>query len=126
MANYVITNQELTTSRVSGAEVVKITLRDIESRDEYVCYVDSSMDNFVLWEEIITQPWKGFIITGLKRKRNYGRYKNEILNADYEPIILVETADAKQLHKKVLAHWAREDFRQTPFGRLFDDKDDDK
>lgn len=119
MAYYAIINQEFGTSRKSGAEMITLTLIDLETREEYKSYIDSSMENFCLWAEIITQPDKGFVVTGLKKKRSYGRYNHEILNADSEPIIVAEYPDVKKMEKKFRQYWAKEDFKQTPFGKFF-------
>lgn len=116
---YAITNQEFGTSKKTGAEMITLTLLDLETREEFRSYIDASMDNFCQWAEIITQPDKGFVVTGLKKKRSYGRYNHEILNADAEPIIVADYPDIKQMSKNIQRQWAKEDFAQTPFGRLF-------
>lgn len=119
MAYYAITNQEFGVSRKSGAEMITLTLIDIETRDSYRSYIDSSMDNFCLWEEIITHPERGYVVTGLKKKRSYGRYNHEILNADCDPVIVAEYPDVKQMERNLRKHWAKIDFKQTPFGKLY-------
>jgi hypothetical protein len=119
MAYHAIINQEYTVSKISGAEMVTLTMLDIETREEFRSYVDASMENFCHWEEIITQPEKGFVVTGLKKKRNYGRYKHEILNADCIPVIVAEYPDVKKMERRLRQQWAREDFANTPYGKLF-------
>lgn len=122
MAYYAIIKQELGVSRKTGAEMITLDLVDVETREEFRCYVDSSMDNFEQWAEIITQPEKGWIITGVKKKRSYGRYNHEILNADSDPTIVVEFNDHRQMTKRLYQAWAKEDFRNTPYGKLFGDE----
>jgi hypothetical protein len=119
MAYYAIINQEYGTSRKTGAEMITLTLVDLETRDEYKSYIDASMANFCQWADIITQDHKGFVVTGLKKKRNHGRYNHEILNADCEPIIVAEYPDVKKMEKNLRKHWAKEDFAATPYGNLF-------
>jgi hypothetical protein len=119
MAYYAIISQELGTSKKSGAEMITLTLIDLETREEFRSYIDSSMANFCNWAEIITQPEKGFVVTGLKKKRNYGRYNHEILNADCEPVIIADYPDVKKMERKLRQQWAREDFNNTPYGKLF-------
>ena len=119
MAYHAIVNQKLSVSRKSGAEMVTITFWDMETREELVCYVDSSMENFEKWAEVITQPEKGFILTGMKRKRSYGRYNHEILNADSDFTIVYEHPNVEVFKKKIQKMWAKEDFEATPFGRMF-------
>jgi hypothetical protein len=119
MAYYAIINQEYGTSKKSGAEMITLTLVDLETREEFRSYIDSSMENFCNWAEIITQPEKGFVVTGLKKKRNYGRYNHEILNADCEPVIIADYPDVKKMERKLRQQWAREDFNNTPYGKLF-------
>jgi hypothetical protein len=121
MAYYAITNQEFGISKKTGAEMITLTLLDIETREEYRSYIDASMNNFTHWEEIITKPQCGFVVTGLKTKRNYGRYTHDILNADCEPVIVQEFPDVKLMERNLRKHWAREDFANTPFGRLYGD-----
>jgi hypothetical protein len=121
MSYYAIINQEYGISKVTGAEMITITALDVETREECLSYVDSSMENFVHWAEIITQPEKGFVVTGLKKKRNYGRYKHEILNADCQPVIVAEYPDVKKMERRLRQQWAKEDFAATPFGQLFGD-----
>jgi hypothetical protein len=120
MAYYAIINQEYGISKVTGAEMITITALDVETREECLSYVDSSMENFVHWAEIITQPEKGFVVTGLKKKRNYGRYKHEILNADCQPIVVAEYPDVKKMERNLRRSWAKEDFAATPFGKMFE------
>jgi len=117
---YAITNQEYSISKKTGAEMIKLTLIDLETREEFKSYIDASMENFCQWAEIITQSEKGFVVTGLKKKRNYGRYNHEILNADCEPIIVAEYPDIKKMEKNLKRHWAKEDFQATPYGKLFE------
>jgi hypothetical protein len=124
MAYHAITNQEYGTSKISGAETITLTIFDIETRDEYRSYIDASMKNFNHWADIIMNPNKGFVITGLKEKRNYGRYKHDILNADCEPVIVKEFADIKDMERRLRQQWAKQDFAKTPFGKLFDQEDD--
>jgi hypothetical protein len=119
MAYYAITAQDFGTSRKTGAEMITLTLIDIETREEYRSYIDASMENFCQWADIITEPQKGFVITGLKKKRNYGRYAHEILNADCDPVIVAEYPDAKKMERRLRQQWAREDFAATPYGKLF-------
>lgn len=116
---YAIIKQEFGLSRISGAEVITVTFLDIETREELVSYIDASMENFCHWEEIITQPERGFVVTGLKKKRGYGRYRHEILNADCEPIIVADYPCVKKMQQRLRQQWAREDFEQTQYGRLF-------
>lgn len=120
MAYYAIINQELSTSRISGAEMITLTLLDIETREEFRSYIDASMENFLHWADIITHPEKGFCVTGLKKKRGHGRYSHEILNADCEPIVVKEFADVKDMERRLRQQWAKQDFANTPFGKLFD------
>ena len=120
MAYYFITNQEFSTSKITGSEVVTLTLVDIDTREEYRCYVDSSMENFTQWADVLLNPQKGFVLTGLKRKRNHGRYNHEILNADSDFVIAYEDASLENFHRKLKMSWAKEDFLRTPFGRLFE------
>lgn len=120
MAYYAITNQEFGTSRKSGAEMITLTLLDLETREEFRSYIDASMENFCQWADIITQPERGFVVTGLKKKRSYGRYNHEILNADCEPIIVAEYPDIKKMERNLRRHWAQEDFANTPFGKMFE------
>lgn len=121
---YAIIKQELGISKKSGAEMVTITALDIETREECLSYIDSTMNNFEHWAEVITQPEKGFVVTGLKKKRNYGRYNHEILNADCEPIIVAEYPDVKKMEKRLRQQWAKEDFQSTPYGKLFGESND--
>lgn len=121
MAYYAIIKQELGLSKISGAEMVTLTIIDVETREEFRCYVDSTMENFIHWAEILTKPEKGFIVTGLKKKRNYGRYNHEILNADCEPTIVVEFNDVKVMEKRIRKQWAKDDFAATPYGQLFNE-----
>lgn len=119
MSYYAIIKQELTVSQKSGAEMIVLDLVDVETREEYRSYIDSTMNNFEQWAEIITQPEKGWIITGIKKKRSYGRYKHEILNADCDPVIVVEYNDVRQMERLLRRAWAKEDFKQTPYGKFF-------
>jgi hypothetical protein len=119
MAYYAIISQELGTSKKSGAEMITLTLIDLETREEFRSYIDSSMENFCNWAEIITQPERGFVVTGLKKKRNYGRYNHEILNADCEPVIVADYPDVKKMQRRLRQQWAKDDFNQTPYGKLF-------
>jgi len=120
MAYYAIINQEFGTSRKTGAEMITLTLVDIETREEFRSYIDASMANFFQWEPIITNPDRGFVVTGLKQKRNYGRYNHEILNADCDPIIVAEYPDVKKMERNLRRSWAKEDFAATPFGKMFE------
>jgi hypothetical protein len=119
MSYYAIIKQEYGISRKSGAEMITLTLVDLETREEFKSYIDASMENFCQWAEIITQAEKGFVVTGLKKKRNHGRYNHEILNADCEPVIVAKYSDVKKMEKRLRQQWAKEDFNQTPFGKLF-------
>lgn len=121
MAYYAITDQEFGVSRKTGCEMITLTLYDLETREEFRSYVDSSMQNFEQWAEIITQPEKGWVITGVKKKRSYGRYTHEIINADSEPVIVAEYPDARRMFKNLKQYWAQEDFKKTAFGQLFGD-----
>jgi hypothetical protein len=121
MAYYAIINQEFSVSRKTGAEMITLTLVDVETREEYRSYIDASMQNFCQWAEIITQPEKGFVVTGLKKKRNHGRYNHEILNADCDPILVAEYPDVKKMQKNLQRQWAKEDFAATPYGQLFNE-----
>jgi hypothetical protein len=123
MAYHAIINQEYSISKVTGAEMITITALDIESRKESLSYIDASMENFVQWAEIITQPEKGFVVTGLKKKRNNGRYKHEILDADCQPVIVAEYPDVKKMERRLRQQWAKQDFAATPFGKLFEEDD---
>ena len=116
---YAIIDQEFGISKKTGAEMITLTLLDIETREEYRSYIDASMQNFELWAEVITQPDRGFVVTGLKQKRSYGRYTHEILNADCEPIIVADYPNIKIMEKKLRQQWAQQDFAETPFGRMF-------
>lgn len=120
MSYYAIIKQEYGISKKSGAEMITLTLLDLETREEYRSYIDASMENFCQWAEIITQAEKGFVVSGLKKKRNYGRYNHEILNADCEPVIVAEYPDVKKMEKRLRQQWAKEDFAATSYGRLFD------
>jgi len=117
---YAIIDQEFGTSKKTGSEMITLTLLDLETREEYRSYIDSSMQNFELWAEIITQPERGFVVTGLKQKRSYGRYTHEILNADCEPLIVADYPNIKKMETKLRSSWAKTDFEATPFGRLFE------
>jgi hypothetical protein len=119
MAYYAIIKQEFGTSRKTGAEMITLTLVDIETREEFRSYIDASMANFCQWEPIITNPDRGFVVTGLKQKRNYGRYNHEILNADCDPMIVAEYPDVKKMERNLRRSWAKEDFAATPFGKMF-------
>jgi hypothetical protein len=120
MAYHAIVKQEIGNSKISGAETITMTIFDVETRSEYRSYIDASMKNFNHWVDIITNPDSGFIVTGLKEKRSYGRYNHEILNADCEPIIIEEWESGKELEKFLRQQWAKEDFAKTPFGKLFE------
>jgi len=119
MAYYAIISQDFGTSRKTGAEMITLTLLDIETREEYRSYIDASMQNFCQWADIITRPERGFVVTGLKKKRNYGRYTHEILNADCDPVVVQEYPDVKKMERNLRRHWAQEDFQKTPFGQMF-------
>lgn len=119
MAYYAITEQSIGPSK-NGGEMVTLTLYDLETRQEYRTYIDATMRNFDFWIDIISQPEKGYIVTGLKHKKSYGRYNHEILNADCEPIVIKTVPDAKKMFKKIKEQWAKEDFESTPLGRLFE------
>ena len=119
MSYYAIVKQELAPSK-NGGEMITMTLYDIESREEFRTYIDPNMENFDHWIEIITNPEKGYIVTGLKKKPNYGRYKHEILNADCEPIVVKRVKDVKEMERRMRENWAREDFEKSGFGRLYD------
>lgn len=116
---YAITKQEFGVSKITGAEMITLTLFDLETREEFRSFVDSSMENFCQWAEIITQPEKGWVVTGLKEKRNYGRYRHRILNADCAPVIVAEFPCVKKAEQKLRQQWAREDFEKTQYGRMF-------
>jgi hypothetical protein len=60
------------------------------------------------------------VVTGLKQKRNYGRYNHEILNADCDPMIVAEYPDVKKMERNLRRSWAKEDFAATPFGKMFE------
>lgn len=118
---YAIIDQRIGPSAYGG-EMVTITFLDIQTREECVSYIDEKMENFFHWADVITQPEKGFVVTGLKKKKGKGNYAHQILNADCEPIIVREFQDVKQMERKLRQSWAQQDFEATPFGRLFDDQ----
>lgn len=120
MAYYAIIKQELGISKKSGCEMITLTLVDLDTREEFRSYIDSAMENFLQWEEIITKPEQGFVITGLKKKRSYGRYNHEILNADSEPIIVAKYPDVVKMQRNIQRYWAQEDFKASPYGSLFE------
>ena len=120
MAYHAIVKQEIGSSKISGADTITMTIFDVETRDEYRSYIDASMKNIDHWLDVITNPDQGYIVTGLKEKRNYGRYNHDILNADCEPIIIEVWESGKELEKFLRQQWAKQDFAKTPFGKLFD------
>jgi hypothetical protein len=123
MAYHAIVKQEIGTSKISGAETITMTIFDIETRKEYRSYIDASMKNIEHWIDVISNPERGYIVTNLKEKRNYGRYNHDILNADCEPTIIEVWESGKELEKMLRQHWAKEDFAKTPFGKLFSESE---
>ena len=120
---YAIISQDIKPSK-NGGEMITIIALDIESRDECISYLDPSMKNFLLWEHIITQPERGFVVTGLKRKARLGAGDRYVLNADCEPIIVKEFDNVKSMERRLRSTWAKMDFEATPFGRMFGDASD--
>lgn len=123
MAYYAIVKQEIGTSKISGADTVTMTIFNVDTGDEYRSYIDASMNNAEHWVDVISNPEKGYIVDGLKEKRNYGRYNHDILNADCEPVIVAVVPSGKELEKMLKQHWAKKEFLKTPFGKLFDIED---
>ena len=119
MAYYAIISQSIEPSK-HGGEMVVLEALEIESREECISYIDPKMRNFELWESVITQPEKGFVITGLKRKTRLGSRDRVVLNADCEPLVVKEFDNAKEMERRLRANWAKQDFENTPFGRLFE------
>jgi hypothetical protein len=128
MSYHAIVKQELEASK-TGGEMITLTCFDIETREEFRSYIVANMKNFEHWIDIISHPDEGFIVGGLKRKKNNGKYNHEILNADCVPVIVKRMKSAKQMEKIMREKWAKDDFEKTDFGRLFkidEDEDDEK
>lgn len=113
--NYVIVKQETINSRFGG-EVVRITIVGTADRFEYLTYVDVRNQNVKNWWHIINHPLRGYVISGVTIK------KDNIINADSDPIIFYETDNANELFSEVLAVWRDQDADRRPdhFRRLFD------
>ena len=116
---YAIISQEIKPSK-NGGEMITVIALDIETRDECISYIDPNMKNFFHWEQIITHPEQGFIVTGLKRKARLGAGGRYVLNADCEPIVVKEFDSIKKMEQRLRSTWAKQDFEATPFGKLFE------
>lgn len=112
---YIVLEQFPFNSKFGGI-AYKITLVGAKDRKIYKTYVDPRMNNFELWAHIIHNPTHGFVLNGLKIK------KDDIITADSHAVIEWETEDPSTIANDLSQIWAEEDHRKTAttFRELFD------
>jgi hypothetical protein len=113
--HYAIVKQESTYSKYGGA-ITKITLVGLDDRREYTTYIDPSNFNSKHWDHITRHSQHGFILKGLKAKKNTDK---NIINADSDPIIAWEHTNIDEVISAVMEKWAEQD--QATSKPSFDD-----
>lgn len=71
-------NKRKFTSKITGAECWDMTFVDINTGQEYHCYVDRSNKNYQRWIPVITAGRPALVFKGLRFKKN----RPDIINAD--------------------------------------------
>jgi len=96
--------------------MVKIEFIGTKDRMLYHTYVDHSLRNHQLWQEIVTQPTRGFIVKDLKIKDA----KKLLINADHAPTILADVDSVDQLVEILKEQWQAQDMNKSQFHTLFE------
>lgn len=121
MANqhYAIVKQETKYSKYGGV-ITTITLVGLDDRCEYTTYIDPSNFNSKNWQHIVRHPEHGFILKGLKVKKN--QTKN-IINADSDPVIAWEHENIDAVLDAIMDKWRQQDEARRPpsFGDFFNE-----
>lgn len=104
--HYAVIKQDSGLSQVTGRPYTKITLVDLDSRQEYPTYADTANHNCVNWQQIVNHPTRGYILTGLKVVTRKGK---QIIDADCDPIIVSEFQDADELYLGIKKMWREVD-----------------
>jgi hypothetical protein len=92
-----------------GNMITQVTLVGIKDRKEYVTYVDPNNGNHSKWYHITIHTEHGFVLNNLRLKKV--KDKDNIINADSDPLIECEMENKEEMLKIVQEHWAREDER---------------
>ena len=97
-----------------GNMITQVTLVGIKDRKEYVTYIDTNNANHNKWAHITIHTEHGFVLNNLRIKRS--KDKDNIINADSDPLIECEMEDRDEMLKIIQEHWATEDRRNGRTG----------
>jgi hypothetical protein len=116
---YAVVKQETKYSKYGGV-ITNITLVGLDDRKEYTTYIDPSNFNSKNWQHILRHAEHGFILSGLKVKKNQ---KKNIINADSDPIIAWEHDNIDDVVSAVMDKWQQQDTDRRPpsFDDFFDE-----
>jgi hypothetical protein len=101
---YVILEQREIGSKYGGT-VIRITMVGIKDRNQYTTYVDHRNRNHAFWDHITRNPHHGFVIRGLKLKKN----KDFLVSADSRPIIEWQHDNPEVIFGQLKEIWDEED-----------------
>jgi hypothetical protein len=108
--NYAVIDQQNGLSQVTGRPYTKITLVDIDTRQQYPTYADTANHNCKNWQQIISHPQRGYILTGLTVVTRKGK---TVIDADCDPVIVSEFDDCHELDLAIKKMWREVDSERT-------------
>lgn len=108
--HYAIVKQETRYSKYGGV-ITTITLIGLDDRKEYTTYIDPDNFNSKNWHHIVRHPEHGFILKGLKVKKNTDK---NIINADSDPIIAWEHENIDDVVSAIMDKWQQQDEARRP------------
>lgn len=108
--HYAIVKQETKYSKYGGV-ITTVTLVGLDDRKEYTTYIDPSNFNAKNWSHIVRHPEHGFILTGLRVKKNTDK---AIINADSDPVIAWEHTNIDDVLDAIMDKWSQQDLARRP------------